>query len=364
MIAARLHLELGPFPLVVDFEAHQRVTGIFGPSGAGKSSLLECITGLRRPRGRLKAGEELWLDSDAGVFVPPESRGVGYVPQEGLLFPHLDVGRNLTAGAARKRRRGSLESAELRRICETFEIEDLLDRRVSGLSGGERQRVSLARAVASDPALLVLDEPLASLDVRLRRRILPFLRRLRERLEVPILYVSHDPFEIQALCDEMVAMRDGRIIAQGPPANVLADPEVGALSEELGFENVLAGCAGGDDEEGGRVDLGEGVILRTQLSGVPAGEPVWVGIPAQQILLAQEGPVGVSAQNVLPARVAAVDAAGGQRLARVTLGGAIEIAAEVTPRACEDLGLEPGRELFVVIKQTGCRVLGGEPPVE
>jgi molybdate transport system ATP-binding protein len=360
MLRVDVQLELSSFPLEVAVLADRRVTGIFGPSGAGKTSLLEVVIGLRRDaRGSVEAFGSTWLDSAGSIFVPPEERGIGYVPQEGLLFPHLDVRGNLLAGArSRARRVAGADAAELTRVCALLEIDTLLDRPVSTLSAGQRQRVALARAVCSRPRLLVLDEPLASLELPLRRRILPFLRRLRDELDLPILYVSHEPLEIQALADEVIVLRRGRVVAQGPPARVLADPEVFALSPDEEYENVLAAVAGeAEDGEGRAVELAPGVRLRVPAFAGATGSTVLVSIPAQQVLLAVESPRGLSAQNVLPAVVRDVRPAGALRLVASELrpGGA-ELVAEVTPRACVDLDLRAGREVFMIVKQTGCRV--------
>jgi molybdate transport system ATP-binding protein len=366
MLRAEVRLELSSFPLEVAARAERRVTGIFGPSGAGKTSLLEVIIGLRRDaRGLVEMDGAVWLDSERGIFVPPEERGIGYVPQEGLLFPHLDVRGNLLAGASARGRRLVIGDAELGHIAALLEIDALLDRDTATLSAGQRQRVALARAVCSRPRLLVLDEPLASLELPLRRRILPFLRRLRDELELPILYVSHEPLEIQALAEEVIVLREGRLVAQGPPARVLADPEVFALAPDEEYENVMTALAGpAEDGEGRSVDLAAGLALRVPSFGGAEGSTVLVSVPAQQVLLAIEPPRGLSAQNVLPAVVRDVRPAGGLRLVASELRpGGPELVAELTPRACAGLDLHPGREVFLVVKQTGCRVyVPGDPP--
>jgi molybdate transport system ATP-binding protein len=319
------------------------------------------VIGLRRgARGRIELDGTTWLDTGRAIFVAPEQRGIGYVPQEGLLFPHLDVRGNLLAGAHSRGRRAAPDGAEIAHVCALLEIGELLERPVATLSAGQRQRVALARAVCSRPRLLVLDEPLASLDLPLRRRILPFLRRLRDELDLPILYVSHEPLEIQALADEVIVLRDGRVVAQGVPGRVLADAEVFALAPDQGYENVLVARAGApEDGEGRNVELAPGVEFRVpSFAGAP-GSSVLVSIPAEQVLLAVEAPRGLSAQNVLRGVVRDVRPAGGLRLVAGELApGGPELVAEVTPRACVDLDLHAGRAVFMIVKQTGCRVYG------
>ncbi len=358
MLQVDIRLELAPFPLQVSFSADRRLTSIFGASGAGKTSLLEVIAGLRRDaKGRVVYEGEIWLDTDAGLFVPPEERRVGYVPQDGLLFPHLDVRANLLSGSARRGRAPEADSDLLRRITQLLEIEGLLERSVGGLSGGERQRVALARAVCSAPRLLVLDEPLASLDLPLRRRILPFLRRLRDELDLPFLHVSHDPLEVQALCEEVVVLRRGAVVAQGAVADVLTDPGVHPLVRDEGFENLLVGTACAAEGGAGEVELCAGVRLKVPSFVEGVGESVLVGVPAQQILVAVERPRGLSAQNYLRCRIRSVRSVEGLEmvLAAVAAEGP-ELVAEVTPQARKELDLEVGREVFFVVKQTGCRV--------
>ncbi len=300
-----IRLPLDRFDLEVELKAEGPVTGIFGPSGSGKSSLLETVAGLRRgATGTVRLGDRVWLDSAAGVCLRPEARDVGFVPQDSLLFPHLDVRRNLLAGAGRARRNGGSPEALLGQVCELLELGPLLARDVSSLSGGERRRVALGRALCSGPRLLLLDEPLASLDLPLRRRLLPLLRRLRSELTTPMLLVSHDPIEVQALCDEMIVLRDGVAVARGEPHRLLADPRVFALAEEA-FENVLPARHLRREASTSVLRLGEadgGVELITLASSVEIGAEVLVGLPSSEIVLATERPVGLSARNVADQR--------------------------------------------------------------
>lgn len=203
-----LHLEAIVLPLesfdlrIETLTCTGPVTGLFGPSGAGKTSLLEMIAGLRRPRaGRIAVADTVLEDVERGLYLPPRRRRIGYVPQDLALFPHLDVRRNVLYGRPRET---AADDSEFRRVIDVLEIGDLLDRPAPVLSGGERQRVALARALLSAPRLLLLDEPLAALDQRLKNRITPYLRRTRDEFHVPMLYVTHDLAEAEELCNEIV----------------------------------------------------------------------------------------------------------------------------------------------------------------
>jgi molybdate transport system ATP-binding protein len=206
----------GTFVLEVQVTLTARITALFGPSGAGKTTMLEVIAGLRRPSvGTIEIGGRVLFSSARGIDQPPHTRRVGYVPQEVSLFPHLSVRRNVLYG----RREGP--RPELSALAALLEITPLLGREVSQLSGGERQRVALARALMSSADVLLLDEPLAAVDLELRGRILPYLERVRDELGVPIIYVTHAREEVHALADFVVMLDHGRVVRTGPPAGVL-----------------------------------------------------------------------------------------------------------------------------------------------
>ena len=208
MIALDFELTQGAFSLVVSVTLDVRVAALFGPSGAGKTTVLDAIAGLRTPqRGSIVIDDRVLFSSSARINVPAHQRHVGYVPQEVSLFPHMNVRRNLLYG----RHPGT--SPELDRVVDMLEIDRLLDRRVTDLSGGERQRVALGRALMSGPALLLLDEPLAAVDIPLRRRILPYLLRVRDELKIPIVYVSHDGEEVDDFAHLVVMLDNGRVTA-------------------------------------------------------------------------------------------------------------------------------------------------------
>jgi molybdate transport system ATP-binding protein len=209
VIVLDVELRQGTFTLDVHVELDQPITALFGPSGAGKTTILDAIAGLRTPSaGSIAINREVLFDAARRIDVPTHRRHIGYVAQEVALFPHMSVRRNMLYG----RRDG--QKLSLDAVADMLEIAPLLDRAVPQLSGGERQRVALARALMSAPALLLLDEPLAAVDVERRRRILPYLERVRDDLRVPVVYVTHDPGEVRQLADEVVVMENGRVVAR------------------------------------------------------------------------------------------------------------------------------------------------------
>jgi molybdate transport system ATP-binding protein len=212
----RFSLTQGTFTVApaLDFDAN--AVALFGPSGSGKTTILEAIAGLRTPQhGRIAAGGRLLFDTAAGVNVPVRDRHVGYVPQDVLLFPHLDVKGNITYAGSRRRH---IDVPDLDRL---LGLTELMDRKVSGLSGGERQRVALARALYSGPEVLLLDEPLAAVDLGRRRMIVDTLVAIRDELRVPLVYVTHSPDEARAIADYAIVLDEGKAVAAGAPGTVL-----------------------------------------------------------------------------------------------------------------------------------------------
>lgn len=204
-------LRQGAFTLEIHERIDVRVTALFGPSGAGKTTVLDAIAGLRTPaHGTIAVGERQLYSSALGIDHPPHRRHVGYVTQDVALFPHLNVRRNVLYG----QRHG--QKLDLATVAEMLEVGSLLDRHVRQLSGGEKQRVALARALMSAPAVLLLDEPLAAVDVERRRRILPYLERVRDQLAVPIIYVTHDQEELRRIADRVITLNDGRVVSPRP----------------------------------------------------------------------------------------------------------------------------------------------------
>ena len=211
LLLQNVRVPLADFILEIDVELHAHVTALFGVSGAGKTTLLDTIAGLRSPQSAvIRLGDRTLTDTAARISVPPHRREIGYVPQDLALFPHLSAGQNLLYG----KKPGGENAAPfgVAQVTGVLDLEGLMERRISKLSGGEKQRVALGRALLSAPRLLLLDEPLASLDAQLKGRILPYLRRIRETFPIPILYVSHDAAEVAALCDEVLTLDAGKII--------------------------------------------------------------------------------------------------------------------------------------------------------
>jgi molybdate transport system ATP-binding protein len=219
----RLHqirLPLGAFTLEIDATFDRLITGVFGPSGAGKTSLLDLIAGLRRPiSGKVQMDGTVLFDAGIPLHLPPRFRRIGYVPQDLALFPHLNVRANLLYGY--RRQFAENPSITFPHVIEVMEISTLLERSVTSLSGGEQQRVGFARAILSAPRLLLLDEPMSSLDSRLKTRLIPFLHRIRDEFQIPFLYVTHDAAELVALCDEVLVLERGHLVERGPPGKVL-----------------------------------------------------------------------------------------------------------------------------------------------
>lgn len=349
-----LTLPLGGFVLQVKAALPAGVTAVMGPSGAGKTSLLEAVAGLRPgARGRIRLGDAALLDSEAGVDLAPERRRVGYVPQDAGLFPHLSVLGNLRFGAR-------ADAAAVEAAIDTLELRPLVERRPGALSGGEKQRVALARALATRPRLLLLDEPLAALDLGLRERVLPWLLRVRADWALPCLYVTHNVGEALAAASHLLVLRGGRVEAAGEPRALLGAPAL-AGEAAAGIENLLPGRVLAHDEAGGitRVRTEAGFEVAVTLEAArPPGARVTLAIRAEDVLVAAQSIAGISARNGYPARVLALERTGVDVTLRCALApGAFELLARITPAAVAALGLAPGRDVWLAVKSHSVRVL-------
>ncbi|NNU79435.1 molybdenum ABC transporter ATP-binding protein [Halovulum dunhuangense] len=337
------------FSLDVSFQAPPGVTALFGRSGAGKTTVVNAVAGLFRPdAGRVAVNGWEMFDTAAGRWLPPHRRHLGYVFQEGRLFPHLTVRQNLTYG--RWFAGGPRDAAEVARIVAMLGIDRLLDRRPAALSGGEKQRVAIGRALLSHPRLLLMDEPLAALDEARKAEILPYLERLRDQTDIPILYVSHSVTEVARLATTVIALESGRVVKQGPAAEVLADPQaVPALGvREAG--SVLAGRVLRHDPDGlSEIAVSAGRFFLPQVAAEP-GAQVRIRIEAQDVILSRGRPEGLSALNILPATVSEVRRGTGPGVMVQLRAGDDLILARITRRSADLLGIAPGMTCFCIVK--------------
>jgi len=357
MIEFDIKLARGQFALDASLKSEARVIGLFGPSGAGKSTLLNVLAGSIKPaQGKVVINGRCLLDTDSGIDIPMHQRRIGMVYQDGRLFPHMSVRNNLVYGMRllpETARRYSLE-----RITELLEIGPLLEQRPAQLSGGERQRVALGRALLASPDCLLMDEPMASLDVRLKSQILPFLRRVKEETAVPMIYVSHAMPEILDLTQQLAVMQDGRILSYGDYHEVLTSQAVLPLAHSLGIENVLVVTIAEN-----HADLGHSVaILREHhltlpLSQHEPGSRVPIAVPAAHIALAKSSVNGISIQNQLSGRITEIKLVGHRALISVDISTPLQV--EVSEKSVRELGLETGQEIYCLIKTQSLRYLAG-----
>jgi molybdate transport system ATP-binding protein len=349
------------FSLEVEFSAGPGFTILFGPSGAGKTTLLDCVAGLATPDlGRIAVGDRVLFDAKSRVNLPVAKRGVGYVLQDLALFPHLTVEQNVEYGLAPLAR-----SARKRRAAEMLQelhIDHLRGRCPAEISGGERQRVALARSLVTDPCVLLLDEPLAALDVATKAKILDDLRRWNQAHGIPILYVTHSREEVMALGERVIVLEEGRIVAQGTPHEVLRAPLQETVAQLAGFENIFDATVWLVHEDRGTMtcrlpgsEAGRSVLLETPLIRAEAGSRLRVGIRAGDILLGIAKPVGLSARNVIAGRVVSLERRDMIISARVDCG--VEMDVYLTLAARDDLQLEAGREVWLVIKTHSCHLM-------
>ncbi len=302
-IRAEFRGTIGKFALDAGFTAPAKgVTALFGPSGCGKTTVLRCIAGLLRINGVCEIDGEVWQDEN-GAFLPTHKRPLGYVFQEASLFQHLSVRRNLLFGAPRHDSSGSKGAIVFDEVVELLGITRLLDRSPRNLSGGERQRVAIGRALLSQPKLLLMDEPLSALDRATKNEILPFLERLRDHLNLPVVYITHDIAEVERLADQMVLMEKGHVIGAGPLEELQSDPSLplaAARDAAVSFNGIVQAS----DEAYGLVTLKiRGGMLTAPAPPAPVGERRRIRVIASDVSLTREPPAPSSILNVLPARV-------------------------------------------------------------
>jgi len=359
VLKARFQGRLGEFRLDFDFALPGRgVTALFGPSGCGKTSLLRCIAGLNRlPGGELTLNGETWQHGRS--FVPPHKRPIGYVFQQPSLFAHLSVIDNLTYGM---RRAGIAhhESPALTELTRLMGLEHLLERGVHALSGGEKQRIAIARALLMQPRLLLMDEPLAALDQDNKNEILPYLEQLHERLEIPVLYVTHDRREVERLADHVLLLRNGSLLAQGEIGEILTRPDL-PLARAQDAVTVFDGRVRHFDSRYGLSTLEiDGGTLEVPDTPGPSGVYKRLRIAATDVSLALNLDHASSILNRLPAVIRQILPTDGPSLnVLLQLGNRGEgcpLLAGVTRKSAESMGLQPGQQVYAQIK--GASLLG------
>jgi molybdate transport system ATP-binding protein len=361
MVEVRLKKHRGDFALDVAFAAEgPGIIALFGPSGCGKSTIVNLVAGLLRPEeGLVGLGGVTLFDSARAIDVPAEKRRIGYVFQDARLFPHLDVRANLLYGD--KRSPHAEPQIPFDEAVELLGIGGLLGRRPRQLSGGERQRVALGRALLCRPRLLLLDEPLASLDLARREELLPYLERLRDRLSIPMIYVSHDFEEVLRLATHVVVLRSGAVVAQG---DVVAISRNGELRAMIGTEALGAVVEGEIDTVEAstglaRVKVGGGHLSvqgeSVQGEGLTPGRRVRIRLLARDLILAVEPPHGLSVRNCLEGTLSSLTPEDGHsELAEIDIGGA-QLVAQVTSSASAELALSVGRRVWVLVKTVSLR---------
>ena len=356
MLKLSFRKHLGSFQLEVDHIITEKVTAFLGPSGSGKSTLLNCVSGILNPdEGEIIFFGQTFYSSQGKVRLPPEKRRFGYVFQEGHLFPHLTVQQNILYG--RPRRFRGKKHIDTDAVVEMLEIGGLLHRYPHQLSGGQGQRVAVARALAASPHMLLMDEPLASLDASLKNRILPYLYHIKQAFNIPILYVTHSIAEALTLADEAFLLADGCVIARGAPYELLTFPSALPIAQMVGVENILSLPVIASSEARGvtKLALG-GQELLVAYTEAQAGELMPIAIRARDIIVATDPIRLISARNTLRGTIRQITGQDGRVVLSVEIEGHL-LSVEITNDAREQLGLAEGMVCYFIIKANAINLL-------
>jgi molybdate transport system ATP-binding protein len=342
----RLTLTRPEFALAIDESLPlDGITGILGANGAGKTTLLRIIAGLEQcPDAEILCGDVAWQLGRHNL--PSHRRRVGFVFQDGRLFPHLSVEGNLRFA----RRRPGSDRMTWSQVVDGFDLADLLERRPATLSAGERQRVAIARALLADPVLILMDEPLSSIDRFRKHDLLPYIERLPRAFGLPVLYVTHQLDELTRLASRLALMDRGRIVAHGPIAEILERTDLGALDAMADCSSLLEGSVVSSTAETTRVRVDEHELRLPALS-IPDATRVRLRVQAREVAIALTLVQGLSIRNILPARILAIEVTAGRQQADVLLDlGRQHLRARVTVEATRELGLAPGQAVYALIK--------------
>ena len=347
LLLKNISLPLAEFTLQMDLELAGGLTVLFGASGSGKTSLLDLIAGLRRPATAfIQLDDQVLTDVSRRIFLPPQQRGIGYVPQDLALFPHLSVRQNLLYGC--KTPAAANSPFSLGRVTELLQLQPLAQRNVRDLSGGEKQRVALGRALLASPRLLLLDEPLASLDADLKRRLLPFFTRIRDEFKIPMLYVTHDRFETVALADQMIVLARGQVVQAGTVPEVFRHPASVAIADLLTVETIQPGNIISRTETLVKVQVGRATLTAVAEHLPVSADKVHVCIRAEEVIVLRGGDAQTSARNQLAATVQILKPEGS--LVRVELDCGFPLTVLLTRNACDELALKTGDAIHALIK--------------
>lgn len=350
-LAIDLRLERGDFSLAAEFASEGKLTVLFGRSGSGKTTLINLIAGLLRPdEGKVTIDGQPLVDTERRLFVPVHRRRIGYVFQEGRLFPHMTVRRNLLYGhwfTPQGERQGKLDD-----IVELLGIGALLDRHPASLSGGEKQRVAIGRALLASPRILLMDEPLASLDEARKAEILPFIERLRDESGIPIVYVSHSVAEVVRLATTVVMLAQGRVVASGSVPEVMGRADVAAITGRAETGAVLETRVSAHDVRYGLTTLSSAAgTIRVPYANLRLGTTVRVQILSRDVMIGLQPPTGLSALNVLSGTIAEIEAIGDGGIVDLRLDcNGQSVLAQLTRYALDRLGLKVGQPVYAIIK--------------
>jgi molybdate transport system ATP-binding protein len=354
-IRAEFRGTLGTFALDAGFTAPSKgVTALFGPSGCGKTTVIRCIAGLNRlADGVCDIDGDIWQDRD-GTFLPTYRRPVGYVFQEASLFPHLSVRKNLLFGAPRGEAGARKGGVAFDEVTDLLGVTPLLDRSPVNLSGGERQRVAIGRALLSEPKLLLMDEPLSALDRVTKGEILPFLERLRDRLSLPIVYITHDFAEVERLADQVVLMEKGHVRASGPLADLQSDPSL-PLATARDAAVTLDATVESYDAGYGLLTLAvPGARFTVSAAQATPGEHRRVRVIASDVSLARDPPGLSSILNVAPGRIVSVTPVDSSELVAVVAlgpeGRGLRLLSRLTRKSWDQLGLAANAPVYAQVK--------------
>jgi len=351
-LAIDIRHRLGTFLLDAQFEAGSGLIALFGRSGSGKTSIVNTIAGLIRPQhGRVAVDGTVLVDTQSGLFVPRHRRRIGYVFQEGRLFPHLTVRQNLLYGRWFAPRAGARRGDDLERVVDLLGIGGLLERRPGRLSGGEKQRVAIGRALLADPRLLLMDEPLASLDEERKAEILPYIERLRDQSKVPVVYVSHSVAEVARLATTVVLLSEGKVAAVGPTSEVMQRLDLVPLTGRAEAGAIVEATVERHDDTYGLTELvSRAGRWRLHRIDAPLGARLRLRVHARDVMLSRSAPTDLSALNVLPGTVADIGAHDGSMVEiRIDCSGEALIA-RLTRYSVDRLGLTPGTPVFALVK--------------